>query len=311
MYEIWCNTCVVKEEKELRRNYDAFENTMSLEIETLFGEKKDEKKSRKRKVKETRNEEVQKFKYIGETSRSAFERGVEHYKDLEFTRPNSHMLKHAVIHHPDLDPRMIDFRMKILSIHQTAFERQIREAVMIHKYTGTRLMNSKTEYNRCSIPRIVMKTGNKDSEKDIMIEIEKTADERIKNMYDKKENKRNNEGRTMFRERKKRKLESHTQLSSLISNSQTDSSSSSSSTLFSSHKRSPCEVEDINLHHTVQCRDSKENVLHNSSSVVINQSDKQERLIHPHNNDELNSSITETVPRVEELYSWGRNFHRY
>ena len=61
-------------------------------------------------MKETRNEEVQKFKYIGETSRSAFERGVEHYKDLEFTRPNSHMLKHVVIHHPDLDPRMIDLK---------------------------------------------------------------------------------------------------------------------------------------------------------------------------------------------------------
>ena len=112
---------------------------------------------------ETRKEEVQKFKYIGETSRSAFERGVEHYKDLEFTRSNSHMLKHAVIHHPDLDPCMIDFRMKILSTHQTAFERQIREAVMINEYAGTRLMNSKTEYNRCSIPRIVMKTGNKDN----------------------------------------------------------------------------------------------------------------------------------------------------
>ena len=145
-----------------------------------------------------------------------------------------------------------------------------------------------------------------DNEKDIMIEIEKTADERIKNMYDKKENKRNNDGRTIYKERKKRRLESQIHLPSSTSNSPTDSSTSSSITHISSHKRSPCELENINLHNVVQCRESKESVLHNisnSSCNEINRPVQPERLIHPHSNDESNCSNKE----FKEMKFWEVN----
>ena len=145
IYETWCQTCLSKEEKKLRRNRDIFEEEIGLE--NLYKEGQEKKKGKKRKVTDTKVEEILKFRYIGETSRSAYERGVEHFKDLEFTRPKSHMLKHAVIHHPDLEPSRVEFRMKILSSHKTAFERQIREAVLINKHSGVRLMNSKLEYN--------------------------------------------------------------------------------------------------------------------------------------------------------------------
>ena len=59
------------------------------------------------------------------------ERGKEHWKDLLFHRSKSHMLKHVVDKHDDVDPEKIDFRMKILSQHKTAFERQITEEVQI------------------------------------------------------------------------------------------------------------------------------------------------------------------------------------
>ena len=117
-----------------------------------------------RKMLDTANSEVKKFIYKGETSRSAYERGNEHFKDLEHKRHKSHMLKHAVNHHPTMNPEHVKFEMKVLSSHKTAFARQLREAVLIEKFAGPNLMNSKLEYNCCSIPRIVMKMGNEDKE---------------------------------------------------------------------------------------------------------------------------------------------------
>ena len=93
------------------------------------------------------------------------------------------MLKHAVIHHPKMDPSIVDFKMRILSSHKSAFERQIREAVLIQKYSGKTLMNSKTEYNRCSIPRITVKMDNRKAEEDPNVVTEKHAVEEIKRKY--------------------------------------------------------------------------------------------------------------------------------
>ena len=69
--------------------------------------------------------------------------------DLHSKRHKSHMLKHVLNNHPDMNLEHVQFDMKILSSHKTAFERQIREAVLIDKYAGPTLMNSKVEYNRC------------------------------------------------------------------------------------------------------------------------------------------------------------------
>ena len=54
------------------------------------------------------------------------------------------------------------FGMCIVKSFKTAFERQIGEAVKIssEKRKGTMLLNSKAEYNRCSIPRITTKSQN-------------------------------------------------------------------------------------------------------------------------------------------------------
>ena len=54
------------------------------------------------------------FMYIGETSRSAYERGQEHQKDFQFKRAKSHYLRHAVECHPSVDPKDLKFCMKIL-----------------------------------------------------------------------------------------------------------------------------------------------------------------------------------------------------
>ena len=127
--------------------------------------------------------------YIGETSRSAYERGLEHLKDLEFRRTKSHFLRHVVECHPGMLPENLDFRMKILSTHKSAFERQIREAVMIDLHNGPRLMNSKLEYTRCALPKMSIKMGDKAQKEDPMVTKEKSTVEKIKLIY-KLENKR-------------------------------------------------------------------------------------------------------------------------
>ena len=102
--------------------------------------------------------ELRTYRYIGETSRSAQERGEEHLRDLRDLDPGSHFLKHIVIHHMSA-PETVEFRMKILSSHYTAFSRQITEAVRINRNKGSYLLNSKSEYNRNSLPCI--RTNNK------------------------------------------------------------------------------------------------------------------------------------------------------
>ena len=38
--------------------------------------------------------EIRQYKYIGESSRSLYERGLEHQRDLSEMKMDSHMLKH-------------------------------------------------------------------------------------------------------------------------------------------------------------------------------------------------------------------------
>ena len=63
---------------------------------------------RKRKASEAAEDEKKKesekppVKYVGETSRSGYERIKEHYKDLENLSAQSHMLKHYIEKHKDI-----------------------------------------------------------------------------------------------------------------------------------------------------------------------------------------------------------------
>ena len=123
IYQTWCKTCLRKEEKKK----DIFEEE-TVGIAELFNKqryKKENDGTKKRKMMYNNAKEKKMFMYIGETSRSAFEHGSEHQKDLKFKRYNSQMLKHAVNNHPDRNPDHVQFGMKIMSSHQTAFERQI------------------------------------------------------------------------------------------------------------------------------------------------------------------------------------------
>ena len=53
----------------------------------------------------------------------------------------------------------IDFGIKVLKYARSSFERQIYESVMIQANRMHNLLNSKSEYNRSAVPRLLIKLG--------------------------------------------------------------------------------------------------------------------------------------------------------
>jgi hypothetical protein len=54
------------------------------------------------------------------------------------------------------------FRMKVLCFKRTAYERQVHESVLIQQNRNHNLLNSRSEFNRCSLPRLTVKLGDKE-----------------------------------------------------------------------------------------------------------------------------------------------------
>ena len=104
--------------------------------------------------------EITLSKYIGETARSTHERGLEHWNDALSLNPKSHILKHFVEIHMGDNLESLEslrFNMKVLRFSKTSFERQIYKSVLIQENRGHNLLNSKSEFNCCAIPRLTMK----------------------------------------------------------------------------------------------------------------------------------------------------------
>ena len=90
--------------------------------------------------------------YVGESSRSLYERTREHMSDREGWKEESHQVKHWLTDHSELQqpPR---FRFKLVRSFTDPMSRQLAEAVRI-ELRGSSILNSKSEYNRCRVPRL-------------------------------------------------------------------------------------------------------------------------------------------------------------
>ena len=173
---------------------------------------------RKRKAQEETDVTIERkrapVKYIGETSRSAYERLKEHYRDFENISVKSHMLKHYIDKHKDIPMKEMRFGVKVLRTYRSAFERQIGESVYINNNLkqGTIMMNSKNEYNRCIIPRLGLELDKdeviaeyEENEKEIKREIQRLKEkmryekdiqkQKRRKLVDKKEIKEVNEAK--------------------------------------------------------------------------------------------------------------------
>ena len=101
--------------------------------------------------------------YVGESSRTLFERSKEHQKDWESRKTESHIAKHqGAAHGLGEEP---DFIIKPVRFYKTALSRQIGEAVRIRRRGGAgAILNSKSEFSRCKIPRLVLEDVDDEEE---------------------------------------------------------------------------------------------------------------------------------------------------
>ena len=112
--------------------------------------------------------------YVGESSRSIQERAMEHWGAARLNAKDSHIAKHQAMEH---EGAKADFVFKVVSSHRSSLNRQIREAVRIRRRGGAgNILNSRAEFNRCHIPRLVVEEED-DSSKQERMEKEKTDQE--------------------------------------------------------------------------------------------------------------------------------------
>ena len=202
VYETYCITCYDNEKRKKDENEIYMFNCENLNEELkrkerIGGKRKrkydEDEKPKKKKEKREKNKREFKVKYVGETGRSAYERGVEHISDFLNYDESSHLLKHYLSCHQSMRMSDVKFGMRVRNTFRSALERQIGEAVAIdiEKRKGITLMNSKSEYNRCSIPRITTKSAKEtleETEKEL--KVEKKMKDEIKWMKSRKRNKR-------------------------------------------------------------------------------------------------------------------------
>ena len=96
--------------------------------------------------------------YVGESSRSLYERGQEHWDTFQRGEKDSQILKHHMLTHKGIGEP--SFHLRPVKFHTTPLGRQVHEAVRIQRRGGELVLNSKGEYNRCEIARLTL--GNEE-----------------------------------------------------------------------------------------------------------------------------------------------------
>ena len=82
---------------------------------------------------ENMKKDIRMYKYIGETSRSPYERAWEHEQGMLSLNPGSYMLKRCVDQHEgeEIDPTQ--FGIKVVKFTTSLFETQVLESVVIQE----------------------------------------------------------------------------------------------------------------------------------------------------------------------------------
>ena len=112
-YEIYCLSCHEKEGEA--------EEVIVSEIPDAPNDGNKRKRVDRIRKKEKEREDY-KVIYIGETKKSAYERGREHLEDLSNLNERSHLLKHLVEVHPTLAVKDLKIGMRIKKSYRSAFE---------------------------------------------------------------------------------------------------------------------------------------------------------------------------------------------
>ena len=128
------------------------------------------------------------YKYTGTTARSLHERGAEHLKSFKNgDHEKSFMLKHSIDKH---NGKFVEFSMKVVKKHYSAFSRLIHEAVRIERNSRDLTissLNSKSEFGRGNLPRLVIDEPEKVNLKKIDTLFDVEVNDGIENDFKMKE----------------------------------------------------------------------------------------------------------------------------
>ena len=100
--------------------------------------------------------EIPVSKYTGQTSRSLYQRGKEHLTGFLKKDENNALYKHSVDKH---DGEYVEFEMKVVKQHFSAFSRLVHESVRIkrnYRDSSISVLNSKSEWGSNKLPRLVI-----------------------------------------------------------------------------------------------------------------------------------------------------------
>jgi hypothetical protein len=95
--------------------------------------------------------------YHGESSKSGYERGLQHADGLRKEKEDNVMWKHSAIHHGGVHAK---FTMKITGRFAKCLERQEDEGTRVRESKADILMNSMTQWHQPPIKRVVVMRGN-------------------------------------------------------------------------------------------------------------------------------------------------------
>ena len=94
--------------------------------------------------------------YEGETGSNGYTRGVEHLSALRLEDEENAPWKHCQIYH---NGTQAEFSITVLKVHRTSMVRQINEAVRIIISKAECILNSKSEWNKAPLVRIIPMFG--------------------------------------------------------------------------------------------------------------------------------------------------------
>ena len=177
-----CFLCSTKSLTGKETNKDCTKKNVVYEIVCLSCEQREKDRIENLELEDHEKAElvrnVKKYKYIGETSRSMYDRGYEHLDKLATLNSDSHMLKHMVTEHEGEDFHNVKWGMFVRKFVRSSFERQIEEAVSIEREKHTcHILNSRSEYYQSCLPRL--ETRINDKEWEAIMKTEKENDEKV------------------------------------------------------------------------------------------------------------------------------------
>ena len=117
--------------------------------------------------------------YVGETSRSIFERSQEHVKAGMGKKEESFIAKHWLESHPEREV-MPEFRFKVVKSFKDPLSRQVSESVRIDLRRG--VLNSKTMFSRNTLPRLTFEQSEWEKKRE-----EKEQDQQKRELREKRE----------------------------------------------------------------------------------------------------------------------------